>query len=114
MQTAGSTGISAMRMAVILVPERHSSRLQHLVACAARWMWEGGESGVHSQCVARGSGVHMVAGRGLGRRERGEAGGHLVHLTFRVGPWIKHSSSSSSSSRSTWQDTYHSSKIGAN
>ena len=86
-----------MRMAVILVPERRPSRPDHLEACAARWVREGGESGVHSQCVARGSGVHMVAGRGLGRRERGEAGGHLVHLTFRVGPWIKHSSSSSSS-----------------
>ena len=86
-----------MRMAVILVPERRSSRLHHLAACAARWMWEGGESGVHSQCVARGSGVHMVTGRGLGRRERGEAGGHLVYLTFRVGPWIKHSSTTSAS-----------------
>ena len=82
-----------MRMAVILVAERRPSRPHHLEACAARWVREGGESGVHSQCVARGSGVHMVAGRGLGRRERGEAGGHLVHLTFRVGPWIKHSSS---------------------
>ena len=34
--------------------------------------------------------------RGPRRRERREAGGHFVYLTFRVGPWINNSSSSSS------------------
>ena len=56
-------------------------------------------SGVHSQCAARARGVYIVAGRGLGRRERREAGGRFVYPTFRVGPWIIHSSSSTTSGK---------------